>query len=143
MDRDKDKNKTAKTASSACDRTPSVPLHGLLAQMELDAVIGNQLGPVANPDDACKWLKSKGWILSSKLYDHTKIVNILLTILLLPKISPSVCRSGPCNWKKIENQTGPDQLGPDQQLRLHAFQTAQLAPFGLVATCFEGNRICT
>ena len=37
-----------------------------------------------------------------------------------------VCRSGPCNQKKTENWTRPNQLGPDQQLRLHAFQTMQL-----------------
>ena len=46
----------------------------------------------------------------------------------------SVCRSGPCTWKKTENWTGPDQLGLDWWLQLHAFQTTQPDRFGPVAT---------
>ena len=51
----------------------------------------------------------------------------------------NVCRSGPCNRKKTENQTGPDWLGPDWWLQLHAFQTMQPDQFGLIATGFKGN----
>ena len=45
----------------------------------------------------------------------------------------SVCRSGPCNQKKTENRTGLDRLGPDRQLRLHAFQITQPDQFKPVA----------
>ena len=48
----------------------------------------------------------------------------------------SVCRSGPCNRKKTENQTRPDW-----RLQLHAFQTMQLDRFKLIATGFKGDRL--
>ena len=65
---------------------------------------------------------------------------VLWTGLLIPKQNQaepseiqmipllSVCRSGPCNRKKIENQTGPDRLGPDQWLQLHAFGIEKISP---------------
>ena len=40
--------------------------------------------------DARKWFKNKGWILETEKIDRTKLVNILLTVSLLPKIPPEV-----------------------------------------------------
>ena len=56
-----------------------------------------------------------------------------LFYLIIRLLVHSVERSSPCNWKKTENWTGLDHLGPDWQLWLHAFQTAQPDRFGLVS----------
>ena len=72
------------------------------------------------------WYSIQFIIYSSSLKLHQPV-----TYLRKPSQNPpvflqfSVCRSGPCNRKKTENQTGPDWLGPYWQLRLHAFQTTQ------------------
>ena len=70
MDKDKDKSKTtAKNAPSTQAGTPDLPLHGPFTRSEIDALLISQLGPVANSDEACKWLQNKGWILSGENYD--------------------------------------------------------------------------
>ena len=40
--------------------------------------------------NARKWFKNKGWILETEKIDCTKLVNILPTVSLLPKIPPEV-----------------------------------------------------
>ena len=41
-----------------------------------------------NGSDARKWFENKGWILETEQIDRTKLVNILLSVSLLPKIPP-------------------------------------------------------
>ncbi|KIM76687.1 hypothetical protein PILCRDRAFT_91481 [Piloderma croceum F 1598] len=44
--------------------------------------------PVKNLSDARSWLNRKGWVLAGEHYNKTKMVNILLTVALLPKLPP-------------------------------------------------------
>ncbi|KAG5338436.1 hypothetical protein C0989_007284 [Termitomyces sp. Mn162] len=42
-------------------------------------------GLIRSVQDAWKWLETRGWILTDKLLDCAKIVNILVTAALTPK----------------------------------------------------------
>ena len=53
---------------------------------EINTVISSNPELVSNTSDARKWLETKGWILSGKNYDHSKLVKILLTVSLSPKL---------------------------------------------------------
>ena len=83
MSRDRTKLTTGK--SSARDEPANSP-RAPFARSELNAIISNQGGPVSNGTDAHKWFENKGWILETEKLDRTKLVNILLTVSLLPKI---------------------------------------------------------
>ena len=85
----KDRTKLTTGKSSAQDEpftSPCAPF----AYLELNAIISNQGSPVTNSTDARKWFKNKGWILETEKIDRTELVNILLTVSLLPKIPPEV-----------------------------------------------------
>jgi hypothetical protein len=85
----RDRNKPMSGKSSLRDEASSSP-RGPFARSELNAIISNQGGPVTKGSDARKWFENKGWILESEQIDRTKLVNILLTVSLLPKIPPEV-----------------------------------------------------
>jgi hypothetical protein len=87
---DRDRNKTTTKNPAGKEGTPSTPLRSLLSRSELNAIITNQGGPVTNCPDARKWLENKGWTLEGEQFDRSKIVNILLTVSLLPKVPPEV-----------------------------------------------------
>ncbi|KAF8800496.1 hypothetical protein BYT27DRAFT_7216977 [Phlegmacium glaucopus] len=55
---------------------------------DINAMIAGNPGPVTNSVEACKWLETKGWVLAGEDYDQLKLVKILLTISLLPKMLP-------------------------------------------------------
>jgi hypothetical protein len=42
--------------------------------------------PVQSLEDAQSWLDKKGWVLAGEKYDRLKMVNILMTVSLLPKL---------------------------------------------------------
>ncbi|KAF8803180.1 hypothetical protein BYT27DRAFT_7260485 [Phlegmacium glaucopus] len=88
MDRDKDKGRASKNLSTilTSDKTPAGSQHGSATRSEINALITGSPGPITNPLDARKWLETKGWILSGEDYDRSKMVKILLTISMLPKM---------------------------------------------------------
>ena len=85
----KDRTKLTTGKSSAWDEPFTLP-RAPFASSELNAIISNQGSPVTNSTDARKWFKNKGWILETEKINRTKLVNILLTVSLLPKIPPEV-----------------------------------------------------
>jgi hypothetical protein len=93
MDRDKDKNKSPKSSPATRSGTPTASLRGICSRTELDALIGNQAGPVTNTLSARKWLENKGWLLTDEIFDRTKLVNMLLTMTMLPKVPPEVTQA--------------------------------------------------
>jgi hypothetical protein len=90
MDKDKDKNKISKSSTVSREGTPLGLLCGPFSHSELDALIANQSGPVTNSADAWKWMENKGWMLSREHFNRMKLVNILLTVTMLPKVPPEV-----------------------------------------------------
>lgn len=85
---DRDKSKPPSKISPTRDASASIALRGPFARTEINAIIANQGGPVTNGSDARKWLNTKGWIIDGEQFDRSKIVNILLTVSLLPRIPP-------------------------------------------------------
>jgi hypothetical protein len=45
-------------------------------------------GLIKNLSDACAWLDRNGWVFAGEHYNKTKMVKILLTVALLPKLPP-------------------------------------------------------
>ena len=85
----KDRTKLTTGKSSVQDKPFTSPC-ALFAWSELNAIISNQGSPITNSTNARKWFKNKGWILETEKIDCTKLVNILPTVSLLPKIPPEV-----------------------------------------------------
>ncbi|KAG6893567.1 hypothetical protein C0993_000820, partial [Termitomyces sp. T159_Od127] len=56
--------------------------HPLLTHSDLKSSLATDSGPVKMINDACKWLESKGWILTGDPYDCTRFVTILATAAL-------------------------------------------------------------
>ncbi|KAG6881765.1 hypothetical protein C0993_012830, partial [Termitomyces sp. T159_Od127] len=52
---------------------------------DLKSLIATDSSLIKSVPDACKWLKSKGWILAGDLYNHTRLVTILATAALTSK----------------------------------------------------------
>ena len=94
-DRDRDKSKSTKpTASSSARKgTPGNSQRNLTTRSDINALIAGSPGPVSNPSEARKWLETKGWILNGENYNRTKVVDILLTTSLLPKIPPETANA--------------------------------------------------
>jgi hypothetical protein len=84
------KDRTKLTGKSTTREEPSSSARAPFARSELNAIIGNQSGPVTNSTDARKWFENKGWILETEKLERSKLVNILLTVSLLPKVPPEV-----------------------------------------------------
>ncbi|KAG6875903.1 hypothetical protein C0992_001765 [Termitomyces sp. T32_za158] len=62
------------------DRQNPLPTHS-----DLKSLPAIDHGPIKSIHDARKWLETKGWILAAEPYDHTKLVNILVTAALTSK----------------------------------------------------------
>lgn len=80
---------------SATRRAPSVTMPGgansagtpersraLPTHTDLKSLLAIDSGPIKSALDARKWLETKGWILTAEPYDHTKLINILVTAAL-------------------------------------------------------------
>ena len=73
--------------SSAREATQLGSQRGLASRAELNSLIAGNSGPINNDIEARKWLDTKGWVLAEEEYDRSKMVKILLTASLLPRIS--------------------------------------------------------
>jgi len=70
---------------SSSSGTPNLPRE-LHTRSDITALIGGSNGPVNNVAEARTWLDKQGWVLSGEKYDRSKLVDILLTVSLLPKL---------------------------------------------------------
>ena len=92
MDKDRDRdNGRAPNLKNAANSSMCEPPHlssqqGLASHSEINSLITGNSGPINNNIEACKWLDTKGWVLAEEDYDRSKMVKILLTALLLPRV---------------------------------------------------------
>jgi len=82
---DKDRRASNVTQGASSSRTPT-PSRDLPSRSGITALLSGNSGPVKTLPDARAWLDKKGWVLAGEQYDRTKMVNILLTVSLLPKL---------------------------------------------------------
>ena len=87
----KDKDKRMSTSSSqrsaSSHGTPTTH-RDLPSRSEITTLFSGDHGPIKSLSDARTWLDKKGWVLAGEHYNKTKMVNILLTVALLPKLPP-------------------------------------------------------
>ena len=88
MDKDRESSRTSKNAANSLAHKSSQasPTRGLALRSELNSLISGNSSPISNNTEARKWLDSKGWVLSEEPYDRLKMVKILLTASLIPKV---------------------------------------------------------
>jgi hypothetical protein len=72
---------------SSQEQTPSPTT--LLPQSEAMAVL-TATGPITGPDDECKWIETKGYILSGECYSKLKLADILFSLAVDAKIPAEV-----------------------------------------------------
>jgi hypothetical protein len=84
---DKDRRVSSVTRGASSSRTPT-PSRDLPSRSGINALLSGDSGPVKSPSDARSWLDKKGWVLAGEQYDRSKMVNILFTVSLLPKLPP-------------------------------------------------------
>jgi hypothetical protein len=86
-----DKDKSKRTRNSNVPRNTSssgtpTPSRDLPSRSGISALLSGDSGPVQSLEDARSWLDKKGWVLAGEQYDRLKMVNILMTVSLLPKL---------------------------------------------------------
>jgi hypothetical protein len=72
---------------SSQEQTPSPAT--LLPRSEATAVLA-ATGPITGPDDAHKWIETKGYILSGERYSKLKLADILFSLAVDAKILAEV-----------------------------------------------------
>ena len=86
---DKDKGKRSRNSNIPCNtsssRTPTLS-RDLPSRSRISALLSGDSSPVQSLEDAHSWLNKKGWVLAGEQYDRFKMVNILMTVSLLPKL---------------------------------------------------------
>ena len=87
----RDKDKTRPTRGSTGDTpTSEIPptnsQQGLASRSTINSLIAGAPGPVSDAAGARRWLDSKGWVLAGEEYDRSKMVSVLLTASLTPRI---------------------------------------------------------
>lgn len=63
---------------------------GIPTRSDLATLLSSDHGPVNALPDARKWLEGKGWSLQGEAFNRSKLVNILLTASLFPKVPADV-----------------------------------------------------
>jgi hypothetical protein len=84
------KSKSSSARSVGCssqDQTPSQT--SLLPRSESTAVL-TATSPITGPEDARKWIETKGYILSGEQYSKPKLADILFTLAAEAKIPTEV-----------------------------------------------------
>lgn len=70
---------------------PPNPTRGIaVTRADITTLLSGDPGPVRNATEGRKWLEKKGWVLEEETYDRFKMVSILLTVSLTPKLAPEV-----------------------------------------------------
>jgi hypothetical protein len=82
------KNKTSgrssnQSSSSSGTLKLSQELHSC---SNITALIGSSNGPINDIAEARTWFDKQGWVLSGEKYNRSKLIDILLTVSLLPKL---------------------------------------------------------
>jgi len=68
------------------DGTPNSSQWPLAPRPDVNTIIAGNPGSITNASDGRKWLDTKGWVLTAEDYDRNKMIDILLTVSLLPKM---------------------------------------------------------